>query len=397
MLKYKRYAESYHENHNQKHNHASSHEPAHASSHDPAHASSHPKRHFNDVTAIAKHETVIAPHYDAPVHKNYAVHENKPIVKHAPINIRIQYKANLEFKIHVKQDERPEIANNQLPKEYDLRNLYPTINRAYDQGECGSCWALAVLSAIEDKCIIKGHSMNVNQDVMRCFKQTPCEGGNAGEFLNWLTNHDAVDKKCRLSPWCCCVNLSKLNFVRVKKETISVTTKVNNIKKDILQYGSVVAGILVYDNFKHGHFGPHNIYLDTVQGYTTNNRPIFAPLHTLMGGHSVVIIGWGQEKHVETAPNVFETVDYWLCRNSWGTHWGDKGHFKIAHGNHNKTVQLENFYHYKNGNWGGVLTFDVDHVKSHYPNFVSVFAAVTSVIFIMIIFFKLKFKRARTL
>lgn len=41
-----------------------------------------------------------------------------------------------------------------------------------------------------------------------------------------------------------------------------------------------------------------------------------------MGGHAVKIVGWGNENG----------LDYWLCANSFGKYWGDKGYFKMAVG-----------------------------------------------------------------
>lgn len=43
---------------------------------------------------------------------------------------------------------------------------------------------------------------------------------------------------------------------------------------------------------------------------------------TLLGGHAVKLIGWGEEKG----------VPYWLMVNSWNEYWGDKGLFKIRRG-----------------------------------------------------------------
>jgi len=43
---------------------------------------------------------------------------------------------------------------------------------------------------------------------------------------------------------------------------------------------------------------------------------------TLEGGHAVKILGWGVEGG----------VNYWICANSWGTSWGEKGFFRIAYG-----------------------------------------------------------------
>ena len=39
-----------------------------------------------------------------------------------------------------------------------------------------------------------------------------------------------------------------------------------------------------------------------------------------LGGHAVTIVGYN------------DAEKYWLVRNSWGTHWGENGYFKIAYG-----------------------------------------------------------------
>merc|ERR1719305_1966675 len=42
----------------------------------------------------------------------------------------------------------------------------------------------------------------------------------------------------------------------------------------------------------------------------------------LVGGHAIVIVGWGTK----------DGLPYWLIRNSWGVNWGDGGHFRIRRG-----------------------------------------------------------------
>ena len=41
-----------------------------------------------------------------------------------------------------------------------------------------------------------------------------------------------------------------------------------------------------------------------------------------LGGHAVKMVGWGVE----------DGTKYWLVANSWNTHWGDNGFFKILRG-----------------------------------------------------------------
>lgn len=46
-------------------------------------------------------------------------------------------------------------------------------------------------------------------------------------------------------------------------------------------------------------------------------------------GHSVVIVGWGEE----------DGIPYWIIRNTWGIFWGDKGYFKMIRGRNNCEIE----------------------------------------------------------
>jgi len=41
---------------------------------------------------------------------------------------------------------------------------------------------------------------------------------------------------------------------------------------------------------------------------------------SVLGGHAVKIVGWGNESG----------TNYWIVANSWGTGWGENGYFRIA-------------------------------------------------------------------
>lgn len=77
------------------------------------------------------------------------------------------------------------------------------------------------------------------------------------------------------------------------------------IKYQLLRFGPVGAGFIVYENFiDKNKYNGTTVY-DQVEGKA-------------LGGHYVSIMGWNK--------------DYWICRNSWGTNWGLAGYFYIKIG-----------------------------------------------------------------
>jgi len=80
-----------------------------------------------------------------------------------------------------------------------------------------------------------------------------------------------------------------------------------NIRKEIYKWGPVSSGMMVYDDFVD--WEGNGIY-----EYDKKSQ--------LIGGHAIVIMGWGEQNGKK----------YWIVRNSWGEEWGDKGYFKILRG-----------------------------------------------------------------
>jgi C1A family cysteine protease len=75
------------------------------------------------------------------------------------------------------------------------------------------------------------------------------------------------------------------------------------IKEWIASRGPVSACFYVYDDFFS--------YRSGIYRHVTGD---------LAGGHCVTIVGYD------------DAAGYWMCKNSWGTGWGDQGWFRIAYG-----------------------------------------------------------------
>jgi cathepsin B len=80
-----------------------------------------------------------------------------------------------------------------------------------------------------------------------------------------------------------------------------------NIRKEIYKWGPCTSGMIVYDDFIN--WNGNGVY-----EYDKKSEKI--------GGHAIVIMGWGEENGKK----------YWIVRNSWGEDWGDKGYCKVLRG-----------------------------------------------------------------
>ena len=87
-----------------------------------------------------------------------------------------------------------------------------------------------------------------------------------------------------------------------------------DIRRDIYHWGPCSSGFAIHDDF-----------LDW------NGKGIYEwdKKSDLVGGHAIVIVGWGEEAGKK----------YWIVRNSWGKDWGDKGYFKILRGENHCEIE----------------------------------------------------------
>jgi cathepsin B len=87
-----------------------------------------------------------------------------------------------------------------------------------------------------------------------------------------------------------------------------------NIRKEIYKWGPCTSGMMVYQDF---------IDWNGIGIYEYDG------LSTKVGGHAIVLMGWGEENGKK----------YWIVRNSWGSEWGDKGYFKILRGSNHCEIE----------------------------------------------------------
>merc|ERR1719316_2581667 len=78
---------------------------------------------------------------------------------------------------------------------------------------------------------------------------------------------------------------------------------------DLMTEGTLYAALKIYEDFD-------SFFYEEPDGV------FYHRMGQLVGGHAIVIVGWGTK----------DGLPYWLIRNSWGVNWGDGGHFRVRRG-----------------------------------------------------------------
>lgn len=63
-------------------------------------------------------------------------------------------------------------------------------------------------------------------------------------------------------------------------------------------------------------------------GYSSDTNAAYSVKDSRYANHTVSIVGWDDDY---TADNFDGKKGAWLAKNSWGTHWGDNGYFRISY------------------------------------------------------------------
>ena len=313
-----------------------------------------------------------------------------------PLNTNIQFTLLPEFKL---SEHRGLAALNiPIPTQFNWRTGAKKKGKEHlivtpgNQMLCGSCWAIAAAGVISDNFVVSGMVdwyPNLSTTwILTCYPQQQCHGGNPAMTFQQIAEGIMVSNHCIDYSWCdennMCngkathhfdekkkpVNLSVFiprqcgcydgdaefyaykiaknsKNISIGKGGITQDNMTTLVKKHILQYGPVLGGFLVFDNFMHGHFTKvkGGIYLENGDysdiGQVTFSDKMPTAEH-YKGSHAVAIIGWGIEKDVVyDHKGSKKDIPYWYCRNSWTEKWGDGGYFKMAMYPHNKISQFD--------------------------------------------------------
>lgn len=210
-------------------------------------------------------------------------------------------------------------SSEQLPESFAWHP--DTLTEIRDQGQCGSCWAFAISTALADRIMIQSRGdVNVPlspQHLMNCVVIAgggpPCGGNDIETALSTIPPDGLLPESVQPyrminggnSIFPCVIDKNVKDYdVKVPLQgsycltTSSRAESIVNMKSHIFHEGPIVGCMLeVFPDL--ADYDGVSIY-EPAQGQESE------------GGHAIEILGWGKNP---------EGTEYWICRNSWGPQW----------------------------------------------------------------------------
>jgi cathepsin X len=242
--------------------------------------------------------------------------------------------------------------SNNMPGAWDWRDVdgvnYASPNRNQHIPQyCGSCWAHAVTSSLNDRLKIQRKAVWPEvvlspQMLMACSANgktlNSCHGGLPLDAFAWISANNLTDETCS-SYQAKDITCSALNTCKTCKHSntdgsncsvISSPTRytvtdhgrpgvggagasnTQAMMKEIMGRGPIACEMCVTEQFEQYNSG---VFVDST--------------NCTRRDHDITINGWGVDSGLE----------YWIGRNSWGTYWGEGGWFRLKKGSNNLGVE----------------------------------------------------------
>jgi C1A family cysteine protease len=198
-----------------------------------------------------------------------------------------------------------------LPKKVDWRRHVGRnrITPVKDQGGCGSCVSFGTTATLESMASIE---RNLTLDLSEA-ELLFCGGGSCGgwwpdQAVTYLLQKGTSNETC--FPYqdhdMACQVCGQRDAQAVRIQHSAVITDVKQRKQYLAHVGPMMAVFDVYQDFF--------AYARGIYSHVSGN---------LAGSHCVEVIGYAEP--TKGLPGS------WICKNSWGSGWGDAGFFQIAY------------------------------------------------------------------
>jgi C1A family cysteine protease len=205
-----------------------------------------------------------------------------------------------------------------IPEKIDLRDQCPPI---YNQGQLGSCTANALAAAFDFDRHKEGDPFLGPSRLFIYWNEREVEGTTSSDAGARIRDGVKVLRSVGTPP-----ETDWPYIIERFTEKPDARSFADALKNQALTYQRIVtphddpthdmlaclawgypfvSGISVYESFE----SPASV--------STGVIPMPNPSEKLLGGHAILVVGYDQ------------TAQHFICRNSWGEAWGDKGYFYL--------------------------------------------------------------------
>ncbi|KAF0032105.1 hypothetical protein F2P81_016660 [Scophthalmus maximus] len=219
----------------------------------------------------------------------------------------LQLPLNLERSFTMALDDKV----SKIPKSVDYRKK-GMVTPVKNQGACGSCWAFSAAGALEGQLAkTTGKLVDLSpQNLVDCsgkYGNKGCNGGFMSSAFQYVIDNQGIDsdasypyraqvQQCLYNPTYRAANCSSYRFLPEADEQA--------LKQALATIGPISVGIdATRPKFAFYRSGVYN-----------------DPTCTQKVNHGVLAVGYG----------TLSGQDYWLVKNSWGTHFGDEGYIRMT-------------------------------------------------------------------
>jgi len=311
-------------------------------------------------------------------------------IRKKPLKTQLRNDSENTKRKHLAYMSRQPIYPN-LPLEFDGKVIWKDyLSEIRNQGKCGSCWAWASVSSLEDRlalrtanlvhpslsplrpllCDLDGKSWDIKHPeivsydlsiakiISKNVGKIGCHGNTLIEAWRWLYTTGTNDDKCL--PYTSKIP-NKYNIVNYTSDTeLPICSDITGPEGDMCSgytqerltgaedgtpsrfYRSLcyysVPGTLPYGSEKNIM---SEIYMN---GPVTTGMEVYPSFYAFdpkkeiyediidaprVGGHAIRIVGWGEDNGKK----------FWWIANSWGKDWGLNGYFRMIRGVNNCKIE----------------------------------------------------------